>query len=294
MSKSSAIHPGRRLRDRLAQGTVVAPGAFNALVARAVAATGFEACYISGAATANTCGYPDVGLITLTEMCRSIREITQACGLATIVDADTGYGEVESVMRTVVEYERAGAAALHLEDQVFPKRCGHLEGKTLIPAGDMAEKVAAACEHRLDKDFMVIARTDARAVAGVEDAINRANIYREAGADMIFPEGLESEREFADFAQGSPGLLLANMTEFGKTPDIPAARFAELGYQLVIYPLSMLRLAMGHVIRGLQSLKKQGGIEGLLDDMQTRRELYELLGYKPGKEWDYPNTPVRA
>ena len=276
----------------MSKGVTMCPGAFNALVARAVATAGFDACYISGAATANSAGYPDIGLITLTEMARTIREIVDACQLPVIADADTGYGEVECVVRTVVEYERAGAAGLHIEDQVFPKRCGHLEGKTLIAAGDMAEKVAAAAQHRLSKDFIIIARTDARSVpgAGMKDAIGRANLYRQAGADMIFPEGLESETEFAEFAKASPGLLLANMTEFGKTPDISAKRFGELGYQLVIYPLSMMRLAMGHITLGLQSLKENGGVKQILPEMQTRKELYELLGYTPGKQWNYPNN----
>ena len=284
------VHPGRRLRDGMARGTVVAPGAFDALVARAVAAAGFEACYISGGATANVAGYPDIGLITLSEMCRTIRQVSQACGLPTIVDADTGYGEVEAVVRTAIEYERAGAAGLHIEDQVFPKRCGHLDGKTLIAAGDMSEKVAAACEYRRSPDFVIIARTDARSVNGMTDAIDRANRYRGAGADVIFPEGLESEQEFTDFAAGSPGLLLANMTEFGKTPQITAARFGELGYALVIFPLSMMRVAMGHVVRGLQELKTAGSVEGLLDSMQTREALYDLMKYRPGRQWNFPGT----
>lgn len=287
---NTTMHPGRRLRDLMARGTVMCPGAFNALVARAVAQTGFEACYISGGATANVAGYPDIGLITLTEMTRTIREIADASRLPVIVDADTGYGEVECVIRTVVEYERAGAAGLHIEDQVFPKRCGHLEGKSLIPASDMVEKVAAAAQHRISNDFIIIARTDARSVTGMSDAIDRANQYREAGADMIFPEGLHSEEEFAEFAKHSPGLLLANMTEFGKTPDIPAQRFQELGYQLVIYPLSMMRLAMGHVMRGLASLKQHGSVREVLPEMQTRKALYELLNYTPGKQWNYPNN----
>jgi methylisocitrate lyase len=284
-----AAHPAAKLRQLISRGTVTCPGAFNALVARAVAKAGFDACYISGGATANGAGYPDIGLITLTEMTRTIREIADASGLPIVVDADTGYGEVECVIRTVVEYERAGAAAMHIEDQVFPKRCGHLEGKELIPAADMAEKIAAAAEHRLSKDFLVIARTDARSVTGLADAIERANLYRQVGADMIFPEGLESEAEFAEFAKACPGLLLANMTEFGKTPDIPVKRFAELGYNLVIYPLSMMRLAMGHVASGLQSLKQHGSVREVLPQMQTRKQLYELLGYEPGKQWDYPS-----
>jgi methylisocitrate lyase len=268
--------------------TVVAPGAFNALVARAVARAGFGACYVSGGATANVAGYPDIGLITLTEMCRTIREVVDAAGLPTIVDADTGYGEVEAVVRTVVEYERAGAAALHLEDQVFPKRCGHLAGKTLVPAEVMEEKVAAAAAHRRSPDFIIIARTDARAVEGLPAALERANRYRAAGADVIFPEGLESEEEFRVFARGSPGALLANMTEFGRTPQIPAPRFGEMGYRIVIYPLSMMRLAMGQVTRGLRVLRQTGSVQNLLCEMQTRNELYELLDYEPGKQWNFP------
>ncbi len=283
-------HPGQILRDAMSRGTVVAPGAFNALVARVVAQVGFDACYISGGATANVAGYPDIGLISLSEMCRTIREVTQACGLPTIVDADTGYGEAESVARTVVEYERAGAAGMHLEDQVFPKRCGHLEGKTLVPIDHMVEKIHAAVESKLSDDFIIIARTDARAVTGMDDAIQRAHAYRQAGADMIFPEGLQSEDEFAAFAAGSPGLLLANMTEFGKTPDISADRFAELGYQLVIYPLSVMRMAMKTVEAGLAELKNKGTLSGVVDQMQTRAELYELLNYTPAEPWDFPSA----
>jgi methylisocitrate lyase len=286
--------PGARLRELMNRGTVMCPGAFNALVARAVARAGFDACYISGGATANVAGYPDIGLITLTEMCRTIREIVDGSQLPVVVDADTGYGEVESVIRTTIEYERAGAAAMHIEDQVFPKRCGHLEGKTLIPADDMVEKVKAACVHRRSDAFLVIARTDARSVDGMDEAIRRANLYRDAGADMIFPEGLTSEGEFDRFARESPGLLLANMTEFGKTPHISANRFAELGYDLVIYPLSMMRLAMGHVERGLDELKRTGSVEGVLGEMQTRQQLYELLDYTPGRQWNFPGSSTTS
>jgi methylisocitrate lyase len=282
-------HPGRRLRDAWQRGIVMVPGAFNALVARAVAQAGFEACYISGGATANVSGYPDIGLVTLTEMTRTIREIADASKLPVIADADTGYGEVECCVRTVVEYERAGAAALHVEDQVFPKRCGHLDGKSLVSAHAMADKVRAMSNYRVSRDFVIIARTDAVHVTGFGDAITRANLYREAGADMIFPEGLQTEQEFAEFAKESPGPLLANMTEFGKTADISAARFQELGYQVVIYPLSMMRLAMGEVSRGLAALKRDGSVRESLPRMQTRKELYGLLGYTPGDQWNYPN-----
>ncbi len=266
----------------------MAPGAFDALVARAVGRAGFEAVYISGGATANVAGYPDIGLITLSEMTRNIREISQASGLPTIVDADTGYGEVECVIRTTIEYERAGAAAMHIEDQVFPKRCGHLDGKELISIDAMCDKIAAAAQHRLSQDFIVIARTDAAGVSGFDAAVERANAYRAAGADMIFPEGLTSEEQFGEMAQRSPGLLLANMTEFGKTPLITADRFARLGYALIIYPLSMMRLALGHVVRGLETLKRDGSAAAFIDEMQTRAQLYELLDYTPGRQWNYP------
>ncbi len=289
-ARSAPQHQGAVLRALMDKGVVMAPGAFNALVAKAVQTAGFEAVYISGGATANVAGFPDIGLITLTEMCRTIREIADASGLPVIADADTGYGEVESCVRTIVEYERAGAAALHIEDQVFPKRCGHLDGKELISAADMADKISAMAKYKLHSDFMIIARTDARHVTDFADALKRANLYREAGADAIFPEGLQSEVEFKDFAKGSPGYLLANMTEFGKTPDISATAFGELGYSLVIYPLSMMRLAMGEVTRGLASLKQHGSVKNVLPQMQTRKELYALLGYEPGIEWNFPQN----
>lgn len=281
-------HPGARLRALVEEDVVMIPGAFNALVSIAVREAGFGACYISGGATANVAGTPDIGLLTLTEVARTIREVADASGIPVIADADTGYGEVECAIRTVVEYERAGAAALHVEDQVFPKRCGHLDGKELVPAEEFAEKIVEMVAARRSPDFMIIARTDARHVTGIEDAIDRANRYRAAGAEAIFPEGLQTEAEFKAFAEGSPGLLLANMTEFGKTPIIPAARFGELGYRMVIYPLSMMRLAMGEVVRGLRELRDAGSVEPMLDRMQTRKELYGLLDYVPGEEWRFP------
>lgn len=272
------------------RGTVFVPGAFNALVARAVARAGFDATYISGGATANVAGYPDIGLITLTEMCRTIREISDAAGIPVIADADTGYGEVECCVRTIVEYERAGAAALHIEDQVFPKRCGHLDGKDLIEAHEMADKIAAMAYHRDSKDFVIIARTDARHVTGFEDMILRANLYREAGADVIFPEGLHDGDEFARFMKASPGKTLANMTEFGKTEPITRDEFSALGVSIVIYPLSLMRIAMRSVEDGLAALKKDGGFHGALGSMQNRKDLYELLAYTPGERWDFPTN----
>ncbi len=276
--------PGAQLRQLMDAGTVAAPGAFTALVAKAVKAADFKAVYISGGATANTAGVPDVGLLTLTEVCRTIREVASGSGLPTIVDADTGYGEVEMVRRTVVEYERAGAAAMHIEDQVFPKRCGHLDGKTLISTEDMSHKIRAASESK-SHDFVLVARTDARGIDGLDAAIERGCAYRDAGADMIFPEGLTSASEFATFARACPGLLLANMTEFGKTPIIPLSDFESMGYDVVIFPVTMQRIAMHAVEHALGVLRRDGNVESLLDSMQTREALYDLLGYTPGQEW---------
>ena len=272
----------------MATGTVACPGAFTALVGRAVARAGFEAVYISGGATANTAGVPDVGLLTLTEVCKTVREVAEASGLPVMADADTGYGEAEMAARTVVEYERHGAAGLHIEDQIFPKRCGHLDGKALVSTDHMAEKIQAAVSAKTDKDFIVCARTDAYAVDGLSSAIERGNVYRESGADMIFPEGLTSAEDFDVFAQECPGLLLANMTEFGKTPMLHIDQFADLGYDLVIYPVTMQRVAMSAVTNALAQLKSEGSAGGLLDSMQTRAELYDLLGYTPGEPWPFP------
>lgn len=281
-------------------GVVAAPGAFNALVAKAVAQAGFDACYVSGGATSVAAGVPDVGLLTLEHFGRVIREVADGSALPVIADADTGFGEAEMVRRTVIEYHRAGAAGLHLEDQVFPKRCGHLDGKALVPADHMCEKVQWAAKASADCSggaFIVCARTDAAGVDGLDAAIERAKAYVRSGADMIFPEGLRSEDDFAAFAKAMGGAkrrdggkvyLLANMTEFGKTPLIPLSRFDEMGYDIVIYPVTMLRVAMGAVIRALESLKENGTVEPFLSEMQTRDELYKLVGYTPGQPWEYP------
>jgi methylisocitrate lyase len=278
-----------KLREAMNQGVVMCPGAWNGLVGSAVADAGFQSCYISGGATANASGYPDIGIISLTEMCRTIKEISNASNLPVIVDADTGYGEIECLSRTVVEYERSGAAGMHIEDQVFPKRCGHLDGKTLISKSAMVEKIKTASQNRRTKEFILIARTDARGVDGMDAAIERGNAYREAGADMIFPEGLRSKEEFAEFAKQCSGLLLANMTEFGKTPHLTAQEFGGIGYDLVIYPVTFQRVAMGAISKCLKQLKTDGSAEGFENQMQTRQELYDLLGYVPGESWNFPN-----
>ena len=273
----------------MSQGTVMCPGAFNALVGRAIAAAGFDAAYISGGATANAAGVPDVGMLTLTEVCRTIREVCEASGLPVVADADTGYGEEEMIVRAVHEYERAGAAGMHLEDQVFPKRCGHLDGKKLVTTERMVENIRAAVSAKGHGDFLVIARTDARSVVDLDEAIRRGIAYREAGADMIFPEGLSTAEEFAEFSSRCPGLLLANMTEFGKTPVLHIDRFSEMGYDLVIYPVTMQRVAMGAVTDALSKLRSDGDVAGVIDAMQSRHDLYDLLGYVPGEPWVHPS-----
>ncbi len=296
------------LRSVLSATTLPIPGVFNALVALAARDAGFRACYISGGATSVCAGVPDIGLLSLDHFCILIREVARASALPVIADADTGFGDEQMTRRTVIEYAHAGASCLHIEDQVFPKRCGHLEGKELIPVEQAAEKIrwAAQAAREVDEEraagasdrFIVCARTDAAGVEGLDSAIARARAYIDAGAEMIFPEGLQSEQDFETFARAMrdlPGpsarggpFLLANMTEFGKTPMLPLARFDELGYDCVIYPVSMLRVAMGAVTHALADLHKAGTLEGWLDRMQTRQDLYRLVAYDPKQPWRFP------
>lgn len=271
-----------RLRAGLRDHTVVMPGAFNALTARAIEQAGFEAAYLSGAALANSLlGVPDVGLTTLSEAAWHAARCAAVTTLPIIADADTGFGGPENAARTVQEFERAGLAGLHLEDQEFPKRCGHLPGKRLVPVDEFCEKIAVAVAARRDPDFLIIARTDARGVTSYDEAVERAQAYVAAGADMVFPEALEGRDELARFARDVPVPLLANMTEFGKTPALTVAELSELGYRIVIFPVTLQRIAMKAVIDALHELKSQGTARGLLDKMQTRQELYDLLGYRP-------------
>ena len=291
-------HPGDVLRSLMDSGPVAAPGAFNGLVARAVKQADFDACYVSGGALSASSGVPDIGILSLDRFKQCVREVALGSGLPVIADADTGFGEEEMVRRTVIEYNHAGAAACHIEDQVFPKRCGHLAGKALIPMAQAVARMqwaAQASRDCSDGSFIVCARTDARSVDGLGAAIERAHAYVEAGAQMIFPEGLESEDEFARFADelgklcAKPPYLLANMTEFGKTPIIPLARFGEMGYHVVIFPVSTLRTAMGAVVKMLTDLKATGSVSNSIDGMQNRSDLYALLGYEPqGEGWEYP------
>lgn len=276
-----------RLRRLLSERTVVLPGAFNALTARAIARAGFDAIYLSGATLANgLLGVPDVGLTTLSEATLHATRCAAVTSVPIISDADTGFGGSENAARTIEDFERAGLSGLHLEDQEFPKRCGHLSGKSLVPREEFIEKIAAVAAARKDPDFLIIARTDARGVTGYDDAVERAHAYLKAGADAIFPEALEGREEFARFARdmtpagaARPHLLLANMTEFGKTPYLTVDEFAAMGYRMVIFPVTLMRCAMKAVEHALAELKTHGTQKAILDRMQTRQELYDLLGY---------------
>jgi len=273
-----------RLRDLIRDDCLAMPGVFNAATARMVERAGFDAVYISGAGLCNaTAGVPDVGLLTLTEVAMLAGYVARAVKIPAIVDGDTGFGGPENAARTVRELEAAGLAGCHIEDQEFPKRCGHLSGKTLIPIEDMNEKITAAAGAKRDPDFLLIARTDARAAESFDKAIERANSYVAAGADAIFPEALQTREEFRDFAKAVDAPLLANMTEFGKSPLLPHDELAELGYRMVIYPQTAFRVSMFATGQMLRDLKSKGTQESWLDRMQTRKELYELLDYEPTK-----------
>lgn len=270
-----------RFRQLINQGVVTLPGAYNALSARLIEREGFHAIYLSGAVLANSVGgVPDVGLMSLTEARDHADHIARSTNLPILMDADTGYGGPENAARTVQTLEAVGVSGIHLEDQEFPKRCGHLEGKRLVPEHEFCEKIAAAKAAKSSPDFLVIARTDARGVTGYDDAVRRAHLYLQAGADGIFPEALESREEFECFAKDVDTILLANMTEFGKTPYLTADEFGAIGYNLVIFPVSLQRIAMKATQEALRVLRAERSTKSLLDNMQTRAELYDLLGYK--------------
>jgi len=271
-------HPAKRLRALLEEGrTLPVPGVFNGLTALLARQAGAELIYLSGAAFSASMGMPDVGLVTLDELARAARQIVRVTRLPLVVDADTGFGSALNVMRTVRELEGARCAAIQLEDQVDPKRCGHLDGKQVVAAEVFAEKVHAAATAR--QQLVVIARTDARATDGFDEAVRRGLAYRDAGADVIFPEALETEDEFAAYSREVPGPLLANMTEFGKSPNLSVGRLAELGYRLVLFPVSAARVAALQVRAFYDDLLREGVQTPWLDRMLTREELYELIGY---------------
>ena len=284
-----------RLRELIAQGSVMMPGVPNAAMARQVERAGFDALYISGAGLANmTAGVPDIGLLTLTEVAQLAGYIVSAVTIPAIVDADTGFGGSENVARTLQELERAGLAGCHFEDQQFPKRCGHLAGKSLIETAEMVEKLQAAVAARRDPDFLIIARTDARGVEDFSKTVSRAERYLEAGADAIFPEALQNAGEFREFAKAIDRPLLANMTEFGKSPLLSFSELSDLGYRMVIFPQSALRVSMKATEQFLRALRASGTQSQWIEKMQSRKELYELLDYDPAADrWPPQNRDGR-
>jgi methylisocitrate lyase len=277
----------KQLRELIAKGAVMMPGVPNASMARQVEQAGFGAVYVSGAGMANsTAGVPDIGLLWRDEVVRLASYVAHAVKIPAIVDADTGFGEGEAVSRTIRELEKAGLAGCHIEDQEFPKRCGHLAGKTIVDARTMVARIKAAVAARTDKDFLIIARTDARAVEGFSGALERAGEYLAAGAEAIFPEALQSADEFRDFAKEIDMPLMANMTEFGKSPLLTFGQLEDFGYRMIIFPQSGFRVSMKASEKFFQALKKAGSQKGWVNQMQTRQELYDLLDYDPAaEEW---------
>jgi len=262
------------------------PGAHAPLVAMEIERQKFDGIYISGAALSADLGLPDIGLTTLSEVAQRGRQIARVTSLPSIIDIDTGFGEPMSAARTIQELEELGLAGCHLEDQLNPKRCGHLDNKSLVSRDDMARKIMAATEAKRDSNFVLFARTDARASEGMEAAIDRAKAYVDAGADAIFPEAMQGEKEFEIFRKAIDVPMMANMTEFGKSPLLSARQLEDLGYNLVIYPVTALRLAMGAIRDGLAEVARTGTQAGVVDRMQTRSELYELIRYVDYNNYD--------
>jgi len=269
---------GERLRELLAKPEILrAPGAHNAMAGLLAKDAGFEALYISGGGVTTTLGLPDLGIMSLEEFCFIVKQVSRATDLPLIVDGDVGYGGTLNAMRTVQEFEAAGAAAVHIEDQMLPKKCGHLNDKRLVSVDEAATKIAAA--KKAATHLVIIARTDAVATEGIEAGIARARAYRDAGADVSFADGLQSEADFRRFSAEVGGPCLANMTEFGKTPHFTAEQFQDFGYDIVIWPATSMRVA-GYALRDLYAhIKAEDGTEGFEDRMLTRAESYKLIGY---------------
>jgi len=261
------------------------PGAYNPLCAKLIAEIGFDGVYISGGVMSNDLGLPDIGLTTLEQVSYRSAQITRVTDLPTIVDIDTGFGNCK---KTIEEFEKKGLAGCHLEDQIAEKRCGHLDNKELVSKEEMVKKIKECVTSRKDKNFLIIARTDANSVEGIDKTLDRVKAYEEAGADMIFPEAMKDENEFEKVRKISKGYLLANMTEFGKSKLLNKTQLENLGYNLVIYPVSTQRLAMQNVEIGLKSIYNDGHQNNIVDKMQTRKRLYELVEYEkyntPGKK----------
>lgn len=275
------------LRAGLDSGALLqAPGAYAPLVAMEIEAQGFEAVYVSGAVLAADLGLPDIGLTTLSEVSQRAQQIARVTNLPTIVDIDTGFGEPMNAARSIRMMEEQGLAGCHIEDQVNPKRCGHLDNKSVVETAEMVRRLRAAVTARRDRDFLLIARSDARAVEGLDRAIDRIKAYVEAGADMIFPEALQGPAEFEAVREAVSVPLLANMTEFGKSPLLSKSELQALGYNLAIYPVTTMRLAMHAAAGGLSEIRAKGTQAGLLDRMQHRRDLYRLLRYEDYNAFD--------
>ena len=277
----------RQLRAGLASGQLQRlPGAFNALSAILIEQVGFEGIYLSGAVLSASLGLPDIGLTTLSEVAERGQEISRVTALPTLVDADTGFGEPLNVARTIGILEGVGLSGCHIEDQINPKRCGHLDGKAIVSTNEMIRRIAAAADARRDADFVICARTDARAVEGLEATIERSKAYVDAGADMLFPEALKDAREFEQVRKAFEVPVMANMTEFGKSDLLDTAVLTEIGINLVIYPVTLLRIAMGATERALGIISREGTQSSLVSEMQTRDRLYELLEYERYTEFD--------
>jgi methylisocitrate lyase len=273
-----SISAGQRFRDLLKRpGILGLPGAHNGLAAAQAKHAGFDAIYLSGAAMTASMGLPDLGIITVDEVTFFIRQAARSSGLPLLVDGDTGYGEALNVMHMVRAFEDAGAGAVHIEDQLLPKKCGHLNDKKLADPQDMAAKIAAARKAR--RDLVIIARTDAAASEGIDGAVARAKLYLQAGADAIFPEALTTEAMFREFASRVDAPLLANMTEFGRTPFFTTSEFEAMGFKMVIWPVTSLRVSAKAVGELYAAIKRDGGAQSMVDRMQTRAELYETIGY---------------
>ncbi len=284
----TAAQKRKNLRDQLETGKLLQfPGSFSPLVSMMIEKKGFQGVYISGSVLSNDLGYPDIGLTTLNEVAQRGRQIARTTKLPAIIDADTGWGEPMNVTRTIQEFIEMGLAGCHLEDQMNPKRCGHLDNKTVVATEDMVKKIKAAVNgKKLDAQFLLIARTDSRASEGLDKAIDRAKAYIDAGAEMIFPEALQTEKEFEVMRKAISVPLLANMTEFGKGKLYTTTELSNLGYNMVIYPVTTFRLAMGNTEKGLDIILKEGSQEKALELMQTRQQLYELTRYEDYNEFD--------
>jgi len=273
--------PGKKLRELIdKEDIIVAPGVYNPISALIVEKTGFKSAYLSGAGLTGSLALPDLGVITLDELIYFVREISSKISIPLIVDADTGFGEALNVVRATRLLEDAGAAAIHIEDQVLPKKCGHLKGKQLISPDEMVSKIRAAVKAR--KNMLIIARTDARSVEGLDKAIERAREYVKAGADIIFPEALENEDEFKEFSKKVDAPLLANMTEFGRTPYYTVDEFRRWGYKIVIFPVTALRACVKTMFEVYKEIFNKGTQKNILDRLSTRNEVYELINY-----WEY-------